>query len=242
MGQTFRVERVTVWKTSVRYPKELVGLDPTKRELSSMSVHTLDLDEFWLVPLSPTERSNFTVSVQQVLPVELWNRGNHQLIWTTEMLTDAQNLDLEVPLTVGVARIHLVGADETSADKNGILKPAVLGFGLCRSPVHHHNKEYNGGHRLIMPWCHLVKNEDVACLEQHLTSQVSTQDAQARASLLLDSNTVLRAAAVRTIVSGTWYNLIKLWVTNEVIEEDGTVVSDPGVAQIEVPELGQDVH
>ena len=231
---------MTVSKTFVYYPKEVVVLNSKEREMLSMPIDAFGALTFWLIPLA-TERSNLAISVQQVLPVELWDRGNHQLIWTPEIMRGAMKPGLETPLTVGVARIHLVGADEARESRNETLKTVVLGFGMCRFSIHHSNKEDNRSHCTVVPWCHLAKGEGVTCLKQHYASRVSSRDAQRHSSLVLDNHAILRASAVPTIISGNSYYFIKLWVTNEVDEVDGTVVSDPSQTQIEVPELGQDV-
>ena len=184
--------------------------DRDRRWLGELSPHT-----FWLVPLA-TRRSEFRVSVLDVHPIERWNRSNNQLIWTPEMLrpTMVSNPDaLNLPITAGVARIRLDPVNTTAEAVTGDCKMAVVAFGLILP--------FFGAP--TMPWCHVVKDDGVSDLEQLFATQISGAE---RSLLMWDAGILLHAEAVRTDVSGSYYDLIKLRVTEEVVGEGDTAVAE----------------
>ena len=174
---------------------------------------------FWLVPLD-IRGSKFQMSVGDALPIKRWNRSNNQLIWSRERLVKSPARMGNPPMTAGVARIHLdphyVWARKARHKGGGW---AVVAFGLWRTS--------DSPDAPNIPWCRLIKDDGVSDLEQHLTTQVSIQDAQAGpSSLIFDAGILLHASAVRTDVAGRAYDLIKLWVTDEVVVEGDTAVAE----------------
>ncbi len=193
---------------------------------------------FWLVPLD-IRGSKHEIFVVDALPIERWDRSNHQLIWsrkrlerflpTREFLSSITKLarhDWNPSMTAGVARIRLHPLDiDTSLgirDKGRGVAAVVFGLTRIRSSRSHRRCKYS-----TIPWCRLVKDDGVADLEQLFTTQVFVQDAQAGpSSLTLDAGILLHASAVRTDIAGREYDLIKLWVTKEVVEERDAAVPE----------------
>lgn len=226
---------MTVSKSWILYPEELANSNTGEQESVRTPGSAIGALRFWLVPLT-TERSTFTVSIQQVLPTELWDRDNHQLIFPfvrwlrcvapNIVKRNFQDPDLGALVTAGVARIQLHAADETCESQNAVPETAIMVFGLSRFKLLQDDGDPLGNDRDSISWCRFLKDDGVASLEENLTSQVASRDAQPEASLVLDSRAVLRGSAVQTMVSGSSYALIKLWVTNEVREVNRLVAHE----------------
>ncbi len=202
-----------------------------RRELKDPSYRHM----FWLVPLN-IRGSKHQILVVDALPIRRWDRSNNQLIWSRKRLerfrpsreflrTTTLARDWHPSMTAGVARIRLPPHDITTRlsiwdEGRGT---AVVAFGLTRIKA-----DYRYARSSTIPWCRLVKDDGVADLEQHFTTQVFVQDAQAGpSSLTLDDGILLHASAVRTDVAGREYDLIKLWVTKEVVGEGDAAMPEP---------------
>ena len=151
---------------------------PSERsDIRPMTFGSLIRDRFRLVPLAE-EGSNISASVTDVFPGNQWDPGSQEVFWGRR--DDATPLTLGMPITAGVAHIHLKLPVKESGVHNEVQRTAIVMFGLvpkCRKGIMTKS----------MPWCYLIKNGGSPDLEQLFTSQVAADDGKPRTSLAVGS-------------------------------------------------------
>jgi hypothetical protein len=175
------------------------------REITSerTGLDYLTEQRYWLVPLENPD-SKCTVSVEEVLPIELWDRSVSRLIWDPCRTPNHLRSGPQVPVTSGAARIRLhPPCVTTSLPEDRI---AVVVFGVVR---HYPDEDATEA----LPWCLLVKDDGVLGLEQHRTAQVPFRHAFSHSSLSMGGGVVLHASIAIVYVSGVNCNLLRLWTS-----------------------------
>ncbi|KAH6839519.1 hypothetical protein B0I37DRAFT_408928 [Chaetomium sp. MPI-CAGE-AT-0009] len=221
--ESFPVQRVTIWKTTF-VPADItksrsIHSHPRDIEVArALTLASLPRAPFWLVPLAE-QGSNISVSVMDVFPGNKWDRSSHQFFWDLGASEDSL-LTLGMPITAGVAYIRLDLPKESGFEVGG-QRTAIAKFELLPKPP----KTWRFVD--IVPWCSLVNSSGSPDLEQHFTTQVAAEDGQPRTSLALEHGFVLKAAIKQTVISGSVYHVMRVWVAVSGEQGEAETALDP---------------